>query len=155
MGILKSAIENDEFKIIDAILGSLYCVIGYSETAREQLKMIILETAIPMLAKEPEKLCELFRICTFYIKDFKSIDSLLEKSFISSMLKCVSKTTGDIQEHILTCIYELCSCEKYQKLLREIPWEDSLHHLVPIYPKFREPISYIFVTLQNVFFRVR
>ena len=96
---------------------------------------------------------ELYKLSTFFVND-SDFDTyaLIDKEYLMKMIKCLDTKKMKEQEHLLTLFYILCENESFHKKMREIPWENSFHHIIKLYAKYREPISYILLKLSRVNF---
>ncbi len=72
------------------------------------------------------------------------------KELARELMRGLAETKGELQEHILTCVYDLAGSQRLQKALRELTWEESLHSLIEVYPKFRDAVTMIIASLSRV-----
>ena len=143
--------ESNELIVLEAIFKALYHSIGYSTILRDALKVKILYTIGKVINVTKGNCYEAYKLFTYYSKDRdECVSSLLRKNFVKKMMKCLIVEDSVIQEHILTCIYDMAVNVDFCLELRELEWNNSFRYLVELYPKYREAIAYIMVKLSDV-----
>ena len=151
LNIVHKAREVQEWEIIESIFQAFYSVLAYPlESAKAAIKTSLIQAISIVMNEIPQNYFAALKLCTFYTNDGEAMNVILKKPFVVSMMKSLENAKGEALEHILTLIYDLAGNSSFQKILREIPWEDSLHYLIEVYPKYREPIAFIFVLLSRV-----
>jgi len=151
LSFIDKATLNNELELIKVLFDTLYSVFSFDVNIKAVIVQSVAKAIKEVVMKITEPCYELYKLCTFYVNDseFDSY-SLVDKEFIVKLMKCLKVKKIEMQEHLLTLVYTLSDNETFVKRMREIIWENGLHYLIELYPKYREPISYIMLKLSKV-----
>eukprot|EP00826_Nyctotherus_ovalis_P001736 TRINITY_DN10300_c0_g1_i1.p1 TRINITY_DN10300_c0_g1~~TRINITY_DN10300_c0_g1_i1.p1 ORF type:complete len:160 (+),score=20.14 TRINITY_DN10300_c0_g1_i1:172-651(+) len=151
LSIALRAAELKNIAVSEAIFQTLYHSIGYSTVLRDKLKVEVLYTIGEVINATQESCFEVFKVFTYYSKDRdECVSALLKRNFVGKLMKCLSTEDSVVQEHILTCVYDLAVNVDFLMELRELAWNDTFRHLVELYGKYREAVAYIMLMLSKV-----